>query len=403
MENQILVLNVGSSSIRFAVFDATEPPTAARLRGKIAGIGVEPRLDAVEVSGRALPGLRWNDPCLDHEALLVELLGWLSRHTSGDTLRAAGHRVVHGGTEFVEPVLLDTSVLDRLEALAPLAPLHQPHTLSAIRAVTRLRPDVPQIACFDTAFHAAQPTVATRLAIPRALGEAGLRRYGFHGLSYEFVSARLREIDPCGANGRVIIAHLGSGASLCAVRAGMSVETTMGFSPLDGLVMGTRCGTLDPGVLLYLMRENGWRPWRLEQLLYEESGLLGVSGLSADMHVLLESEDPRAGEAIELFNHRLAREAAALVATLGGLDTLVFTAGIGENAPAIRREACHRLAWLGIAIDDEANEGAAPLISTADSRVSVRIIPTDEELVIARAANRLLACKEETSDDTVTA
>jgi acetate kinase len=303
-------------------------------------------------------------------------------HLDGQKPAAVGHRVVHGGTAFSAPVRIDAAVLDTLQRLWPLAPLHQPHNLAAIRAIAAISPSLPQVACFDTAFHHGKPPVAQRFALPRELHEAGIRRYGFHGLSYD-IGAALRERAPDVAGGRVVVAHLGAGASLCAMLGGKSIDTTMGFTALDGLPMGTRCGALDPGVILYLLRERGTDADRIEDLLYHHSGLLGISGLSSDMRELLGSHDQRAEDAVDLFVYCIARELGALAATLGGLDGLVFTAGIGEHAPEIRRRVCGRSAWLGIVLDLDANERGDECISTATSRVSVWRITTDEERVIA--------------------
>jgi acetate kinase len=359
-------------------------------QGKIEGIGLEPHLITHDASGKVIAERHWaGADKATHETLLGGLLEQIANDVGRD-LVGVGHRVVHGGTDFSVPALITGDVLDRLDALCPLAPLHQPHNIAAIRAVMALRPALPQIACFDTAFHHGQTALATRLGLPRSFETEGLRRYGFHGISYEYITRRLAEIDPGLAGGRVIAAHLGNGASLCAIKAGRSVDTTMSFTALDGLVMGTRCGSIDPGAILYLFQQKGMSADAVEHLLYEQSGLLGVSGISSDMRVLLDSTDPRAGEAVDLFTYRLARGAGALVASLAGLDGLVFTAGIGENAPEIRMRACARLAWLGVEIDANANRRNDSLISTAKSAVVVRVIPTNEELMIALHAAELL-------------
>lgn len=385
----ILCLNAGSSSLKFALFGADE--AAARIRGKIEDIGLEPHLIVRDAEGNNIAEKRWNDADnATHETLLGGLLEHLESH-AGQELAGVGHRVVHGGTDFAVPVRIDDSVLDRLEALCPLAPLHQPHSLAAIRAVAAIRPALPQIACFDTSFHRSQPAVATRFALPPEFEAEGVRRYGFHGISYEHIADRLSEIDPMRADGRVIAAHLGNGASLCAIRDGRSVDTTMGFTTLDGLMMGTRCGSIDPGALLYLLRHKGMTAEAVEHLLYAQSGLLGVSGLSSDMRVLLASTEARPRAAVELFVYRIAREAGALAASLGGLDSFVFTAGIGENAPEIRAAVCARLAWLGMELDGNANRRGDTVISTPASRVTVRVMPTDEERMIARHTAALLA------------
>ena len=385
MPDAILALNAGSSSIKFAL-DAREAGELRIVaRGQIEGIGAATHFLALDPAGAALAERSWGAterPA--YEALVDALLGWVGDHLEGGALAAVGHRVVHGGTTYVAPVLVDDGVMEALDALTPLAPLHQPHSLAPIRTVRALRPGLPQVACFDTAFHHSMPAVATRFALPRHYEAAGLRRYGFHGLSYEFVAGRLRELSPSMAGGRVIAAHLGNGASLCAMHAGRSVDTTMGLTALDGLVMGTRCGTLDPGAVLYLQRRHGHGVDEVEDLLYRRSGLLGVSGISGDMRVLLASEDERAREAIELFVFRIAQQTAALAGSLGGLDGLVFTGGIGEHAAPVREAVCRRLAWLGVELDDAANAGGHGLISTASSRVEVRVIPTDEEAMIVR-------------------
>jgi acetate kinase len=309
----------------------------------------------------------------------------------GHDIVAMGHRVVHGGGDFAEPVLIDDDILEQLAALVPLAPLHQPHNLAVIRAMRALRPRLPQIACFDTAFHRSQPAIAQAFAIPRKYAEAGVRRYGFHGVSYQYVIGRLREIAPDLARGRVIVAHLGNGASLCAMRDGRSVASTMGFTTVDGLVMGTRCGALDPGVLIHLMDRYGMGPRELESLIYRESGLLGVSGISSDMRALRAAAEPEAKEAIALFVYRIQREIGSLAAALGGVDALVFTAGIGENDARTRAEVVAGCGWLGLTLDAQANARADVIISSSDSAVAVLVIPTNEEIEIARSAWRI-AC-----------
>ena len=402
MGRSILTLNAGSSSIRFALFalGEDEPEPAQTVAGRIEGIGTAPHLIARGAGGAILTERHWAEgAALAHEAFLGELLDWIDHHLDGAELLGVGHRVVHGGAHFSAPARITPSLLRALEALCPLAPLHQPHNLAAIRAVAAARPGLAQVACFDTGFHHGRPAVATRFGLPRALEAEGVRRYGFHGLSYDYIARRLADQDPALAGGRVIAAHLGNGASLCAMRAGRSIDTTMGFTALDGLVMGTRCGAIDPGVLLYLLQQKGMGAGALAHLLYEQSGLLGVSGLSSDMRVLLESDDPRAADAIELFTYRVARETGALAASLGGLDGFVFTAGIGENAPEIRARVCAWLGWLGVRIDAEANRAGLPLISTADSAVKLMVIPTDEERMIAIHALALLGRREVGTQD----
>ncbi len=381
MTDAVLVFNPGSSSIKFALFEIS-PELRRIASGAIEGIGTAPHFLARDSTKAVVAEQRWPDGT--HEDFLATLLHWAEDQLGGHRLVAAGHRIVHGGAQFIQPVRLDEAAIDALEKLSPLAPLHQPHNISVIRAVAKLRPDLAQIGCFDTAFHATMSATTRRFALPRAFEEEGVRRYGFHGLSYEYIAGRLREVAPREAGGRIIAAHLGNGASLCALQNGRSVDTTMGFTALDGLMMGTRCGALDPGVPLYLMRRHGMDAAALEDLFYNRSGLLGVSGVSADMRALSASAEPRAREAIDLFVFRIAREIGALAASLGGLDGLVFTAGIGENSPEIRRLVCARTAWLGLTLDETANRSAEGRISTADSRVAAWVIPTDEEIIIAR-------------------
>ena len=393
MQGPIVVVNAGSSSIKFSGYAAKdEQEPALLLNGQIEGIGTMPHLIAKNANCGIIAEKTWpRGDQSDHEALLGFLINWMRTHLGGEKPLAVGHRVLHGGTAFADATLVDDTVLDQLQSLCPLAPLHQPHNLAAIRAIATVAPWLPQVACFDTAFHHGQPAVAQRFALPRDLHDAGIRRYGFHGLSYDYIASTLRERDPDVARGRVGVAHLGSGASLCAMRDGKSVDTTMGFTALDGLPMGTRCGALDPGVILYLLRERGMNADAIEKLLYYQSGLLGVSGISNDMRELLASRDPRAEQAIALFVYRIARELGAMVAALGGLDGLVFTAGIGEHAPEIRRRICEKAAWFGLALDTAANEKGAERISAEASRVSIWAIPTDEERTIARQTIKVLA------------
>jgi acetate kinase len=386
MADAILTLNAGSSSLKFALFEIGEGRRLDRaVSGQVEGIETAPHFRAADAAGKILAERRWPDGTrLTHEDFLGELLDWVEKHLGGDRLAAVGHRIVHGGAKFATPAVLDAAVIAELDRLSPLAPLHQPHNLSAVRAVAKLRPSLPQVGCFDTAFHRTMAPVVSRFALPRELAQAGVQRYGFHGLSYEYIAGRLADLAPTLAGKRVVVAHLGNGASLCALDAGKSVDTTMGFTALDGLPMGTRCGALDPGVLLYLLQERGMDAAAIEDLLYRRSGLLGISGVSGDMRVLLASADPRAAEAIEFFVFRIARELAALAATLRGLDGIVFTAGIGERAPEIRRRVCELAAWLGVVLDEDANVANRPLVSAADSPVAVWVIPTDEEAMIAR-------------------
>lgn len=384
MPKAIVTLNAGSSSLKFAVFRLKTEGLTQTVVGKIEGIGTAPHLVARDTVGSVLTEKRWDGAAnLTHETFLADLFDWIEHHLDGADMIGVGHRVVHGGAHFSAPARVTPSLLAALEALNPLAPLHQPHNVAAIRAVAEVRHNLAQIACFDTAFHHTQPAVATRFALPRRYEAEGVRRYGFHGLSYEFIARRLAEIDPDLLKGRVIVAHLGNGASLCAMRDGKSIDTTMGFTALDGLVMGTRTGALDPGVILYLLQQKGLTPDAVSHLLYDQSGLLGVSGISSDMRALSESSDPRAAEAIDLFCYRIAREIGALTASLGGVDGVVFTAGIGENAPDIRARVADRLAFMGMALNDDANRANAALISPSDSALRVRVIATDEERMIA--------------------
>lgn len=398
----VLVLNAGSSGTKFTLFDASPDSVRAQrlCQGALTTSGGRARLQASDGAARTLVDreLASADRCGDAgrgghgDATLHALLAWLDEAFAGRPLAAAAHRVVHGGARFSAPVLIDDAVLAALRDLTPLAPLHQPLALAAIDALRRSHPALPQIACFDTAFHHTMPSLETRFALPRALGDAGLRRYGFHGLSYEYIAAMLPSVIGAeAAAGRVIVAHLGSGASLCALRAGRSVGTTMSLTPLDGLVMGTRCGSLDPGVVLYLLQEKGLSAAAVSDLLYHDSGLLGVSGVSADMAALLASADPHAAEAVDLFVYRIVREIGALAAVLGGIDALVVTGGIGQHAAPIRRRVCEAMAWLGLAFDADANDAGGPRISALDSAVSAWVIATDEDAMIFRHSRALLA------------
>jgi acetate kinase len=382
----ILVINAGSSSIKFVVFvTQAELPLAASLRGTITGIGTAPRFQARNASGEMLVDRHWNrGEGPSEETLLKDLVAWIEARLGGHHLIAAGHRVVHGGSEFRAPILLDAQVMRALENLIPLAPLHQPHNLSAIRWLGRAHPQLPQVACFDTAFHAGRTDCAMRFALPRSWHDDGVRRYGFHGLSYEYISTALTEIAPALHKGRVVVAHLGNGASLCAMRGGRSVDSTMGFTALDGLLMGTRCGAIDAGVLLFMMA-RGMSFEELQALLYHQSGLLGVSGgISSDMRELLASERAEAAEAIDLFVYRCVREIGAMAACMGGCDGIVFTGGIGEHAPLIRERISEGCRWLGVELDPQANSRGNGLISTTMSRTAAWVIPTDEEQMIAR-------------------
>ena len=386
----ILVLNAGSSSLKFQIF-ALEPAGLERqIKGQIDGIGVHPRFRATDAAGTALIDERLDVEAIrDLPAATRALKVWL-QGLSGYSLRAVGHRVVHGGPVYAAPVRIDEAVLEQLRSFEALAPLHQPSNLASIRLVRELAPDLPQVACFDTAFHRNHPAVADCYAIPAALHEEGVRRYGFHGLSYDYVSQRLGQVAPDVVKGRVIVAHLGSGASMCALKAGQSVDSTMGFTALDGLPMGTRPGQLDPGVVLYLIDQKGMTAAAVSSLLYKDSGMKGLSGVSNDMRDLLASDDPRAAFAIDYFVQRCAISIGGLAAAMDGLDALVFTAGIGENAPEIRARISARLAWLGAILDPEANAASATVISADGSAVRLMVVPTDEELIIAQQTLALL-------------
>ena len=386
MAKAILTLNAGSSSIKFSLFGVEDRSSLNLVsRGEVEGIGTRPHFLARDPSGKLLTERRWTDSNQAFSSLLDAVINWAETHLGSDTLIAVGHRVVHGGSDHVHPECVTADLLTALDRLTPLAPLHEPHNIAPMRTIAAARPGLPQVACFDTAFHHTMPVIATRFALPREYEAAGIRRYGFHGLSYEYIALRLREIAPDLAKGRVIAAHLGNGASLCAMQNGRSIDTTMSLTALDGLMMGTRAGNLDPGVILYLEEERGMTAKQVEDLLYRRSGLLGVSGgIASDMRTLLASTDPRAKEAIDLFVYRIAREIGALTSSLEGLDGLVFTAGIGEHAPAIRAMICARLYWLGVRFDWPANVESAALISTSQSSVAVHVIPTDEEAMIAR-------------------
>jgi acetate kinase len=387
----ILVVNAGSSSIKFQLFSVSaSDQLERRLKGQIEGVGVTPHLIARGLDGRTLTDKTWPLSEVNNvPAALDKVVSFLRDHI-GQLPTALGHRVVHGGPDFSEPTVITEVVLKRLDKFAPLAPLHQPNNLAPIRAVRERQPQLLQVACFDTAFHRGHPEVADRYALPEQLYAEGVRRYGFHGLSYEYIAARLPEVAPDIAPGRVVVAHLGSGASMCAISDGKSVECTLGFTALDGLPMGTRPGQLDPGIILYLMSEKGMNAQEIERLLYNECGLKGLSGISNDVRELLKSADPRAKRALDYFVYRISLSAGMLAAAMGGIDGFVFTAGIGENAPAIREAVAERLAWLGFDFDQEANSSGKQLISRAGSRVSCYVIPTDEELMIARHTLRVM-------------
>ena len=393
MADLIIVLNAGSSSLKFTIYSAHGEKPAALYDGQIEGIGTEPRFKVKDGAGKVVEDKKWapGSP-LDHEGAIDALFAWAKGvRNSSDRIVAVGHRVVHGGLEYTRPIVVNSRILEDLEKFVPLAPLHQPHNLAPIRVIAKRNPGIPQVACFDTSFHTTIPAVGQAFALPRKLTERGVRRYGFHGLSYEYISTVLPRVDPDAAKGRTVVAHLGNGASMCAMRNLKSVACTLGFTAVEGLMMGTRCGTLDPGVMLYLMDEGGMNTRDLEKLIYKESGLLGVSGISSDMRTLLESKDPRAAEAVDLFVYRITRELGSLAAALGGLDALVFTGGIGENAAPIRERVCRTAQWLGLEFDDKANAGGGPRISREGSRVRAWVIPTDEELMIALHTRQALS------------
>jgi acetate kinase len=388
----VLVLNAGSSSIKFQLFAERGGASELVVRGQVEGLSTAPRFVARAPDGTVTAEKSWGEGTrLGHDGAVAHLAEFVREEGKGLELAAVGHRVVHGGPDHARPVLVDRDVLASLRAFVPLAPLHQPHNLAPIALLLDRQPGLPQVACFDTSFHATNPGVAQRFALPAELHDAGVRRYGFHGLSYEYVASVLPGLDPRAAAGRTVVFHLGNGSSMCALAAGKSVASTMGFTALEGLPMGTRSGSLDPGVILYLMDERGMDARAIEDLLYNRSGLLGVSGISSDMRRLLESDEPRASLAIDVWVYRIRRELGSLAAALGGLDALVFTAGIGENSAAIRERVCGDAAWLGVTLDAAANRDGGPRISAKDSRVSAWVVPTNEELMIARHTQRLVA------------
>jgi len=393
VSDSILVLNAGSSSIKFSLFAEHDGELQAQAHGQVEGLYTAAHFVAKDGGGKPLAEHRWPaGETPGHAGAMAHLLGWLhSAQGPGARLAAVGHRVVHGGTDFDAPVRVDAGVLHKLERYVPLAPLHQPHNLAPIRELLARAPQLPQVACFDTAMHRTNPPLAQMYALPPEFGDAGVRRYGFHGLSYEYIASVLPSIDPVAARGRCVVLHLGNGASMCALQGGRSVASTMGFTTVDGLPMGTRCGAIDPGVILYLMDERGMDARAVEKLMYQQSGLLGMSGVSSDMRTLLASAEPRAALAIDLFVYRIGRELGSLAAALGGLDAIVFTAGIGERAAPVREKVCRAAAWLGVELDAAANAAHGPCISTATSRTRAWVVPTNEELMIARHTRQLLA------------
>lgn len=389
MTSYTAVINAGSSSVKFAIYEATKEERR-HFRGQIEGIGVKPHLRIEDAEDRVVEERALPPQGYDHDAATRRILEAGRELTKGGSVVTFGHRVVHGGVRYDRPVRVTEAVLDDLSKLIPLAPLHQPHNLDPIRTILKVAPQIPQVACFDTAFHRSQSPLAQAFALPRRFSDAGVRRYGFHGLSYEFLTARLAELAPELARTSVVFAHLGNGASLCAVKDGRSVATTMGFTAVDGLMMGTRCGAIDPGVILYMMQAHGMDAAAIEDLIYRRSGLLGVSGVSSDMRALRASFDPAAREAISLFVYRIVRELGSLAAALGGLDALVFSGGIGEHDALTRAEVVDGSRWLGAVLDPERNKRGDGLISADDSSVAVWVVPTDEERLIARQTAALL-------------
>jgi len=392
MTAAIAVVNAGSSSIKFSLFAQEGDDLALTVRGQAESIHTAPRFVAKDAAGATLSSQSWDEgSALGHEGALEHIVAFLRDKLEGNGLAGVGHRVVHGGMVYSQPLRIDRASLEDLAQFVPLAPLHQPHNLTPIRLLLERRPELPQVACFDTAFHRAQPELAQMFALPKELHDEGVRRYGFHGLSYEYIASVLPQFDPRAALGRTVVLHLGNGASMCALSAGRSVASTMGFTAVDGLPMGTRCGALDPGVILYLMDQRGMDARAIEKLIYNQSGLLGVSGVSSDMRTLLASDEPRAALAVDLYVYRIGRELGSLAAALGGLDAVVFTGGIGENSAEIRARVCRGAAWLGVSLDEAANHGGGPRISTAGSATAAWVLPTNEELMIARHTRRVLS------------
>jgi acetate kinase len=395
MEDYAVVLNAGSSSLKFCVFQRpTGEAWRVATRGQISGLGTAPKLSAKDGAGATLADRTLDATVMNASSALESLAAWLRSRYRGARVLGVGHRVVHGGARFRGPTIVTPEVLTELRELVALAPLHQPYNLAAIDAVAERMPDVPQVACFDTSFHRGHAPVADVVPLPWAVRAAGVQRYGFHGLSHEYIASALPEVAPDIAGGRVIVAHLGSGASLCALNDGKSVDSTMGFTALDGLCMGTRPGALDPGVVLYLVQALGFSAKEVETILYQESGLRGISGISNDMRDLIDNPDPAARLAVDYFVYRATKEVGALAAVLGGIDGLVFTGGIGENSPEIRRRICEASRWLGVDLDSDANAQGGQRISRDGSRASAWVIPTNEELMIARHTGLLLGLVE---------
>jgi acetate kinase len=399
MDDYALVLNAGSSSLKFCVFE--RPGKGAwrlEARGQIEGIGTSPRLSVRDVNGASLADEPSGASVRNGGDAIGVLAAWLRSRYAGARVLGVGHRVVHGGARFDGPTILNQEILAQLRELIPLAPLHQPHNLAAIEAVFDRLPEVPQVACFDTSFHRGHSAVAELVPLPHELRKSGIERYGFHGISYEYIASVLPKFAPEIANGRVIVAHLGSGASLCALKDGKSVDSTMGFTAVDGLCMGTRPGAIDPGIVLYLFQTLGLSAKEVETILYKKSGLLAISEISNDMRDLLGRSEPAAQLAVDYFVYRAAKEIGALAATLGGIDGLVFTAGIGENSPEIRRRICEASRWLGLEIDETKNNNRGPQISTIKSKISAWVIPTNEELMIALHTGTLLGLRSQSTE-----
>jgi len=391
MADVIAVLNAGSSSIKFSLFVLRDNQAELLARGQTEGIYTAPRFVAKDKEGKVMAEKSWPEGTkLGHDGAIDHLFAYVREKFTDYHLLGVGHRVVHGGLEYTKPVRLDSEVLTKLEKLIPLVPLHQPHNLAPIKLLLERRPELPQVACFDTSFHRTNPQIAQLYALPPEYAESGVIRYGFHGLSYEYIASVLPEFDARAASGKTVVLHLGNGASMCALDSCKSMTSTMEFSSFVGLPMGTRCGVLDAGIILYLMDGRGMNARAIEKLVYTQSGLLGVSGISSDMRTLLASQEPRARLAIDLFLYRVRREMGSLVAALGGIDAVVFTGGIGENAAPIRERVCRDAAWLGVELDANANAGGGPCISTTKSRVAAWVIPTNEELMIARHTRRVL-------------
>jgi len=391
MADAIAVLNAGSSSVKFSLFVESGAELQLEIRGQIEGLFTSPRFVSKDAAGRLLAEKRWGDgERLGHDGALDLLIEHFREQGNSLRLIGVGHRVVHGGMEYSKPARVNGQILSALEQFVPLAPLHQPHNLAPIRRLLQRTPDLPQVACFDTAFHRSNADLVQMFGLPHAMFEEGVRRYGFHGLSYEYIASALPRHSARAASGRTIVLHLGNGSSICAMEGGRSVASTMGFTAVDGLMMGTRTGSLDPGVVLYLMDQRGMDARAIEKLIYSESGLLGISGISSDMRTLLDSSEARAKLAIDLFCYRIRREIGSLAAALGGIDALVFTGGIGENSAAIRVRVLDDAAWLGVERDAAANEAGGPLLSTAGSRVAAFALPTNEELMIATHTRAVL-------------